>query len=262
MTDVLGAIVAGRHRQVAAARQLVPVAHWQDLAATRPRRDFWAAVAGGPPGVVAEFKRRSPSRGDIALTADPAVVAAAYARGGAVAVSVLTEPVWFGGSLDDLWAVRSACSLPVLAKDFIVDAYQVWQARAAGADAALLIVAAVGPNLAALVAAAGAAGVEPLVEVHTEAELAAAVDCPGVRVIGVNSRDLKTLTVDPGAVSDLVRAAARTHTVVAESGFRSRTAVAAAARAGARAVLVGEYLMASADPAAAVADLAAATDHG
>jgi indole-3-glycerol phosphate synthase len=220
-------------------------------------RGLAAAVRRGPDGprLVAEVKRRSPSRGDIRIDLDPAALAAAYAAGGAAAVSVLTEPRHFAGSPDDLRAVRAAVELPVLRKDFVTTAYQVWEARAWGADAVLLIVAALDPSaLGDLLAEAAAAGLDALVEVHTlpEAETAAAA---GATLVGVNARDLATLEVDPGRFAAVRRALPGATVLVAESGIRDRAGVEAAAGAGADAVLVGETLVRAADPAAAVRDL-------
>jgi indole-3-glycerol phosphate synthase len=217
-------------------------------------RGLAAAVRRGPDGprVVAEVKRRSPSRGDIRVDLDPAALAAAYAAGGASAVSVLTEPHHFAGSPDDLLAVRAAVELPVLRKDFITSAYQVWEARAWGADAVLLIVAALDrPALRELLEEAAAAGLDALVEVHTlpEAEAAAAA---GATLVGVNARDLATLEVDPGRFAAVRQALPAGTVLVAESGIRDRADVQAAAGAGADAVLVGETLVRAADPAAAV----------
>ena len=236
------------------ARRL-PLAAVRAAAAEQPvARGLRAAVRRGPDGprVVAEVKRRSPSRGDIRIDLDPAALAAAYAAGGASAVSVLTEPRHFAGSPDDLLAVRAAVELPVLRKDFITTAYQVWEARAWGADAVLLIVAALDrPALRDLLAEAAAAGLDALVEVHTmpEAEAAAAA---GATVVGVNARDLATLEVDPGRFAAVRQTLPAGTVLVAESGIRDRADVQAAAGAGADAVLVGETLVRAADPAAAV----------
>jgi indole-3-glycerol phosphate synthase len=239
------------------ARRL-PLEAVRAAAAEQPvARGLRAAVRRGPDGprVVAEVKRRSPSRGDIRSDLDPAALAAAYAAGGASAVSVLTEPRHFAGSPDDLLAVRAAVELPVLRKDFITTAYQVWEARAWGADAVLLIVAALeGPALPDLLAEAAAAGLDALVEVHTlpEAEAAAAA---GATLVGVNARDLATLEVDPGRFAAVRQALPAGTVLVAESGIRDRADVLAAAGAGADAVLVGETLVRAADPAAAVRSL-------
>ena len=225
----------------------------------RAARGLEAAVRRGPDGprVIAEVKRRSPSKGDIRIDLDPAALATAYAAGGASAVSVLTEPRHFAGSPDDLLAVRSAVDLPVLRKDFVTTAYQVWEARAWGADAVLLIVAALDPPaLRDLLDETAEAGLDALVEVHTvaEAEVAAAA---GASLVGVNARDLATLEVDPGRFAEVRQALPAGTVLVAESGIRDRAGVEAAADAGADAVLVGETLVRARDPAAAVRDLLA-----
>jgi indole-3-glycerol phosphate synthase len=224
-----------------------------------PARGLRAAVRRGPDGprVIAEVKRRSPSKGDIRIDLDPAALAAAYAAGGASAVSVLTEPRHFAGSPDDLLAVRAAVDLPVLRKDFVTTRYQVWEARAWGADAVLLIVAALDPPaLRALLDEAAEAGLDALVEVHTVAEAAVAADA-GATLVGVNARDLATLEVDPGRFAAVRQALPGGTVLVAESGIRDRADVEAAAEAGADAVLVGETLVRAHDPAAAVRDLLA-----
>jgi indole-3-glycerol phosphate synthase len=228
-------------------------------AALPPARELAAAVRRGPggPRVIAEVKRRSPSKGDIRIDLDPAALAGAYAEGGAAAVSVLTESRHFAGSPDDLLAVRAAVELPVLRKDFVTCAYQVWESRAWGADGVLLIVAALEePALRALLDEAAAAGLDALVEVHTvaEAEVAAAA---GATLVGVNARDLATLEVDPGRFAAVRHAVPAGTVLVAESGIRDRAGVQAAADAGADAVLVGESLVRAADPASALRDLLA-----
>ena len=228
----------------------------------RPPRGQGAGGGGPPrartgPRVIAEVKRRSPSKGDIRIDLDPAALATAYAAGGAAAVSVLTEPRHFAGSPDDLLAVRSAVDLPVLRKDFVTTPYQVWEARAWGADAVLLIVAALDPPaLRDLLDETAEAGLDALVEVHTvaEAEVAAAA---GASLVGVNARDLATLEVDPGRFAEVRQALPAGTVLVAESGIRDRAGVEAAADAGADAVLVGETLVRAHDPAAAVRDLLA-----
>jgi indole-3-glycerol phosphate synthase len=257
------------------------------VAAAPPARGFHAAVAGagargghdrapGHPGglapgrlpdasgasadgrqvaLIAEVKRRSPSKGDLRPDLDPAALATAYRGGGASAVSVLTEPVHFAGSPEDLQKVRAAVDLPVLRKDFVTTPYQVWEARAWGADAVLLIVAALDPPLlAGLLAEASAAGLDALVEVHTRDEAATAA-AAGASLIGVNARDLATLSVDPGRFAMVREVLPPSATLVAESGIRTRADVEAAAAAGARAVLVGEALILAPDPEAAAAGL-------
>jgi indole-3-glycerol phosphate synthase len=224
-----------------------------------PARGLRAAVRRGPEGprVIAEVKRRSPSKGDIRIDLDPAALATAYVAGGASAVSVLTEPRHFAGSPDDLQAVRAAVALPVLRKDFVTTAYQVWEARAWGADAVLLIVAALDPpSLRALLEEAAGAGLDALVEVHTEPEAVVAAGA-GATLIGVNTRDLATLEVDPNRFAVVRRALPAGAVLVAESGVRDHADVRAAADAGADAVLVGETLVRADDPAAAVRGLLA-----
>jgi len=228
-------------------------------ARTSPRRPFRAALA--EPGrihVIAEFKRRSPSRGAIRADADPASMARAYAAGGAAALSVLTDEPFFGGSLEDLAAARAATALPVLRKDFVIDPYQVAEAAAAGADAVLLIAAALpGAELPALHAAAEQAGLDALVEVHDGGELARAREI-GARLIGVNSRDLRTMTVDLGTALVLAAAIPDDVVAVAESGIRTAADVARLRAAGYDAFLVGERLMADPDPASALRSLTGA----
>jgi indole-3-glycerol phosphate synthase len=228
-------------------------------AALPPPRSLRAAVRRGPEGprLIAEVKRRSPSKGEIRIDLDPAALATAYAAGGASAVSVLTEPRHFAGSPDDLQSVRAAVGLPLLRKDFVTTPYQVWEARAWGADAVLLIVAALDPaSLRALLDEAADAGLDALVEVHTEAEAEVAA-AAGATLIGVNTRDLATLEVDPDRFAVVRRALPAGAVLVAESGIRDHADVRAAAGAGADAVLVGETLVRAGDPAAAVRDLLA-----
>jgi indole-3-glycerol phosphate synthase len=228
---------------------------------------FADALAGPGVAVIAEVKRASPSRGHLADIPDAAGLAVAYAGGGAAAVSVLTEPAHFGGSLEDLVAVAAAVDVPVLRKDFVLDGYQVWQARAAGAAAVLLIAAALDDaGLTALQVVADQAGVDCLVEAHTAAEVERAVACHAAAatgrrlVLGINARDLSTLQVDRDHVAR-VRAAVelpQDAVVVAESGVEGPDDVVAYAGAGADAVLVGGHVATAADPAAAVAELVAA----
>lgn len=221
-------------------------------AAAPPPRPFLGLPLGPTVGVVAEIKRRSPSQGPIRPDLDPVAHARAYARGGAVAVSVLTDEAHFGGSLDDLAEVAKAVALPVLRKDFIIDETQILEARAAGASAVLLIVRVLTPDrLSALAAAARTHGLGTLVEVHTDAELDAAL---GVRptAVGVNARDLTTFAVDlPGAERVVARVPADVP-VVAESGIEGRDDVERLAAAGADFVLVGTSLARRGDPEAAV----------
>jgi indole-3-glycerol phosphate synthase len=203
-------------------------------------------------GVIAEIKRRSPSKGSINPTIGAAEQARAYERGGAAAISVLTEPRHFGGSLGDLDDVRNAVRLPTLKKDFHIDPIQLVEARAMGASAALLIVRALSPDaLLRMVESAGELGLEVLVEVRDEAELARALDTASP-VIGVNSRNLETLVIDPTASERLLGQIPGGRIAVAESGIGERSDVERAARSGADAVLVGSMISAAADPAGAV----------
>lgn len=222
--------------------------------AAAPVRDFEAALRAPGISLIAELKRASPSAGSIAPEADRLALAAAYEDGGASAISVLTEPVHFAGSLDDLTSVRAAVTIPVLRKDFIVSALQIWEARAAGADAVLLIVAALPDRLPDLLAEARAAGLAALVEVHTADEVAPAVDA-GATIIGINTRDLASLRIDPTAVARIRPLVPGETAVVGESGIGSRADVVAMEQAGCDAVLVGETLMRASDPRSAVREL-------
>jgi indole-3-glycerol phosphate synthase len=230
-------------------------------AKARSPMDGFAVLRGAGVGVIAEVKRRSPSKGQLASIVDPARLAREYESGGARIISVLTEQRRFGGSLDDLDAVRSAVSVPLLRKDFVVGSYQVHEARAHGADLVLLIVAALDQNtLIGLRERIESLGMTALVEVHTEDEASRALDA-GARVIGVNARDLHTLEVDrhaferiaPGLPSHIVK--------IAESGVRGPLDLIEYAAAGADAVLVGEGLVTRADPRQAVAELVTAGSH-
>lgn len=234
-----------------------PLSLLQSQAAHRPacRSLSHGLHAADGVGIVAEVKRRSPSVGDIRVDLDPAVFARAYAAGGAAAVSVLTEPAHFGGSPEDLKIVRAAVDLPVLRKDFITTAYQVWEARAWGADAVLLIVAALrDEELQDLLGHTARAGLEALVEVHDVEEAHRAV-AAGAQLIGINARDLLTLDVDRERFAQIRMCVPPTITVIAESGVRGPSDVTAMVAAGADGVLVGETLVRSDDPAAAVAAL-------
>lgn len=211
--------------------------------------------------IIAEVKRSSPSRGALAAIDDPAALARDYEAGGASIVSVLTEPRCFGGSLEDLAAVRTAVSVPLLCKDFVISAYQLWEARAHGADMVLLIVAALDQNaLVSLAERALSIGLVPLVEAHTETEVTRALEA-GAKVIGVNARDLGTLEVDRGVFGRLAPLMPPEVIKIAESGVRGPRDLLAYAAAGADAVLVGESLVTEKDPRSAVADLVTAGSH-
>lgn len=211
--------------------------------------------------VIAEVKRSSPSKGSLAAISDPAALAQEYARGGASVISVLTEQRRFGGSLADLDAVRANVDVPVLRKDFVVTPYQVWEARAHGADVVLLIVAALEQTvLTSLVERVHSLGMTALVEVHTADEVHRALDA-GARVVGVNARDLKSLQVDRSVFARLAPLIPDDVVRVAESGVRGPHDVMDYARAGAHAVLVGEALVTGDAPRRSVADLVAAGQH-
>jgi indole-3-glycerol phosphate synthase len=217
---------------------------------------FKAALSRGDRlNVIAECKRRSPSKGVLRADYDAAAIAAAYDRAGAAAISVLTEPAFFDGHLDHLSAVRRATSLPVLRKDFIVDRYQILEARAAGADAILLIVAALSrAALAQLHQAAADAGLDVLVEIHDSSELPIALNA-GASIVGVNNRNLRTLAVDTSVSMRAVEQIPEDVIAVAESGLKTSADLQELTTAGYDAFLIGERLMAAEDPGQALAAL-------
>lgn len=257
----LETILAATRSRVAALRPRAGELERQAAAApaTLP---FEEALRGPSVGVIAEVKRRSPSAGAIAERLDPVGHAVAYARGGAVAISVLTDEAHFGGTLQDLERVARAVRLPTLRKDFILDELQLLEARAAGASAVLLIVRALDERrLRALATTARQLGLGVLVEAHTHEELNAAVAI-GPSAVGVNSRDLSTFAIDLEAAEDLVRRVPAGIRVVAESGIETREDVERFARAGADLVLVGTAVARTADPAAAVGALCGVARRG
>ena len=257
-SDLLAAIVAGTRRITAVRREREPLAALERRAATAaPRGDRFETLLrlAGRVNVIAECKRRSPSRGVLCAHYDPAAIATQYEAGGAAAISVLTEPTFFDGALEHLTAVRGTVSLPLLRKDFIVDAYQLFEARAAGADAALLIVAALAQaDLVSLQSRARDLGLAALVEVHDDEELMRAIDA-GARIIGVNNRNLRTLAVDVEASYRLVSRMPRDVVAVSESGLQSRADIQRLTAAGYSAFLIGERFMTDADPARAIREL-------
>jgi indole-3-glycerol phosphate synthase len=225
------------------------------------RRSFRDALLSEEIGVIAEFKRRSPSAGALRERPDVAEIVSAYERGGAVAVSVLTEGPNFEGALEDLHAARAACDLPLLRKDFIVDPYQLHEALAAGADAVLLIVAALeGDQLTGLYDAARALGLDVLVEVHDREELGIALAL-GAEIVGVNNRDLRDFSVDVERTAMLMEDVPPGVIVVSESGIAGVEQLRRLRERGVQAVLVGEKLMRSADPAAALRTLRSGRDQ-
>jgi indole-3-glycerol phosphate synthase len=252
-SDVLSDIVAGVRTDLARRRADLSEADLRAaLADVAPARDAMPHLRGAGSSVIAEVKRRSPSKGDLAEIADPAELARRYAAGGAAAISVLTEERRFGGSLDDLRAVRAAVDTPLLRKDFVVEAYQVLEARAAGADLVLLIVAALDDDtLRRLHGLAGELGMAALVEVHDRAEATRAVEL-GAELVGVNARNLKTLDVDQDTFGRLAPLIPDDRVKVAESGIFGPVDVKRYVAEGARAVLVGEALVKDGDPEGAV----------
>jgi indole-3-glycerol phosphate synthase len=226
----------------------------QRIPSQDPAKDFEGALRADDVTVIAEIKRRSPSKGPFDLDLDAAMLAKAYAAGGAAAISVLTEPDRFEGALEDLEAARTA-GLPVLRKDFIVDPFQVMESRAWGADSILLIVRALGDELESLARTSRALGMEPIVEVHDENELERALNVDA-RMIGINHRNLDTFEVDPGRTAKLApQIPNEDRVVIALSGVSMRAEVEELAGAGARSVLVGESLVTADDPAAKLREL-------
>jgi indole-3-glycerol phosphate synthase len=259
--DLLRTIIAATERIIDTRRRHEPLGALERRAAlARPRgADFESALGmTDRVNVIAECKRRSPSKGVLAIDYDPVQIARQYENGGAAAISVLTEPTFFDGALEHLTAVRFAVALPLLRKDFIVDEYQLLEARVAGADAVLLIVAALEQaRLITLQRRAWELELATLVEVHDEAELVRAIDS-GARVIGVNNRNLRTLAVDVNASERLASRVPRDVIAVSESGLKSRDELEHLAAAGYRAFLIGERFMTDPDPAAAIRRLTGA----
>lgn len=258
MPTVLDDIIAGVRADLADREEQVALRDVIAAAAqAAPARPALPALRRPTLALIAEVKRRSPSKGDLAAIPEPATLASAYAHGGAGAISVLTEQRRFGGSLADLDAVRAAVRTPVLRKDFIVTDYQVHEARAHGADLVLLMVSALAEDdLRRLHALVGELGMTALVEVHDEDETRRAVDL-GADLIGVNARNLKTLEVDPAVFERLVEHIPADRVRVAESGITGVADAQRYAAAGADAVLVGEALVRAPDPRALVAELTA-----
>ncbi len=259
---VLDDILVGVREDLAERQARISLDELKDRAAVVPAAlDGAAALRGPGVAVIAEVKRSSPSKGALAAIADPAALAADYEAGGASVISVLTEQRRFGGSLDDLDAVRARVEVPLLRKDFVVSSYQLWEGRAHGADLSLLIVAALEQEaLISLVERSESLGMTPLVEVHDEAELERAL-AAGAKVVGVNARDLKTLEVDRTVFARLAPLIPDGVVKVAESGVRGPHDLLAYAASGADAVLVGEGVVTGGNPRQAVAELVTAGNH-
>jgi indole-3-glycerol phosphate synthase len=256
--DLLETIIAATRRIVEVREASEPIAALADRAAAMPSRAgrFQAALAHADRvNVIAECKRRSPSRGVLRAKYDPAAIASGYAAAGAAAISVLTEPTFFDGSLDHLRAVRTAVDVPLLRKDFVVSEYQLLEAKTAGADAVLLIVAALRPaELKVLHDHARRHGLDVLVEVHDAKELAIAVDA-GAGIIGVNNRNLRTLQVDVHASEALIAQMPADVIAVSESGLKTGTDLVRLKALGYRAFLIGERFMTAAEPGMALKEL-------
>lgn len=252
--SVLDSIIEGVREDLAARRGSMGALH-ERIDAQAPALDAHSFLSRNEMNVIAEVKRSSPSKGNLAPITDPAALAEKYQEAGAAAVSVLTEQRRFGGSLADLDAVRSRIDIPVLRKDFMVDEYQFLEARAHGADIVLLIVAALSKSqLKDFYDLATELGMASLVEVHTQSELESAMDI-SPRIVGVNSRNLKTLEVSASVFEELIPAIPSSVIRVAESGISTRADVAQAQKAGATAILVGESLVKSGDPISAMREL-------
>jgi len=262
--SVLDRIVDATREEVQRRRREVPLSALEHLVASpREDRPFSEALARPGISVIAEHKRRSPSAGEIRAGATVNDIVQAYERGGAAAISILTEGPHFGGSLQDLRDARAATFLPILRKDFVVDPYQVYESAVAGADAILLIVAAVAPDeLAQLHREALGLDLDVLVEVHDEEELGCALEVVDADVIGINNRDLTDFTVDVERTFELLADVPAGKTVVSESGFHTREQLDELERVGVDAVLVGESVMRAADPELAVRELAGVGEGG
>jgi indole-3-glycerol phosphate synthase len=267
MADILARILATKADEIAAAKRARPMVEISAAArAQSSPRDFEGAlrarIAAGRPAVIAEIKKASPSRGVLRADFDPPAIAASYERGGAACLSVLTDRQYFQGAPEFLTAARAACALPVLRKDFIVDEYQVAEARAMGADAILLIVAALtDARLAALEDCARDLGMAVLVEVHDGAELDRALRL-ATPLVGINNRNLRTFDVSLATTLDLLPRIPAGKLVVTESGILAPADVALMRARGVEAFLVGEAFMRALDPGAALAALFAASGPG
>lgn len=255
--NVLSRIIDSTRHDVERRRREVPLAELEQRLAARGRdRPFSEALTGPGVSIIAEHKRRSPSAGEIRAGATVEEIVCAYERGGASALSVLTEGQHFGGTLDDLREARRVTNLPILRKDFIVDPYQVFETAVAGADALLLIVAALGDrDLARLYADARALDLDVLVEVHDEQELDRALEVVDADVIGINNRNLVDFTVDLDRTFEVLSDVPAGKIVVSESGIFERAQLEELERVGVDAVLVGETLMRAEDPEEALRDL-------
>lgn len=253
--DLLARLVTEARQDLQRRRYLLSSDQFERSVAAYTPKDFIGALKRSGLAVIAEMKQRTPSMGVLADDYRPADLAHAYTEGGAAAISVLTHMAGFGGRPEHLRAARAATDLPILRKDFVTDPFEIAEARACGADAVLLIVAAMDKlQLGALLAVAKSRGVAALVEVHDEREAGIALDC-GVQAVGVNHRDLRTFEVDLGLTARLRKTVPPNVVLVAESGIHNADDARRMHDAGADAILVGELLMRSEDPAGAIKDL-------
>jgi indole-3-glycerol phosphate synthase len=258
--NVLERIVDVTRDEIRRRRREIPLAELEAQVHAREGRPFSEALVRPGVSIIAEHKRRSPSAGEIRAGATVTDITTAYERGGAAALSILTEGPHFGGTLRDLEEARACTALPILRKDFVVDPYQVYESAAVGADAILLIVAALEPDdLSSLYAEALNLDLDVLVEVHDEEELETALEVVDAEVIGINNRDLTDFTVDVERTYELLADVPAGKTVVSESGFHTREQLEELERVGVDAVLIGETLMRAPDPEAALRDL---SGHG
>jgi indole-3-glycerol phosphate synthase len=259
VADILTRILDWKRQEVALARQTLPLTELRQRSATLPpTRGLRQALQAQPdqkPRIIAEIKKASPSAGLIRADFDPVAIARTYERHGAAAISVLTDQKFFQGELQFLTAVRAQVQGPLLRKDFVVDPYQVYEARCYGADAVLLIAAALDvPQLVDLAALSQELGLEPLVEVHTAAELEKAFEC-SCHMIGINNRDLHTFRTDVSTTLELLQHIPADYVVVSESGLKDHATIARLAAQGVAAFLIGESLMREADIGAKLAEL-------
>lgn len=261
---ILEEIVWHKEQEVAQMREKLPEADLQNQVPNAPQpRDFLSALQQSPnrPSLIAEVKKASPSKGVIKADFDPVTIARSYERGGAACISVLTDQKFFQGSFDNLRAIRQSVALPLLCKEFIIDPYQIYLARTAGADAVLLIAAILSDqDLQDFLKIIHSLGMNALVEVHTLAELDRVLALSELRLVGINNRNLEDFTVDLGTTQQLLAARREQWqslgiTVVSESGLYTRADLDLVAQAGARAVLIGESLVKQTDPEQAVLSL-------
>jgi indole-3-glycerol phosphate synthase len=253
--DLLSRLVLEARQDLQRRRYLMDSSRFEEIVAAYEPKDFIGGLRGPRLAVIAEMKQRTPSMGVLAENYRPADIAHAYADGGAAAISVLTHMAGFGGRPEHVRMVRAATSLPILRKDFVTDSYEIAEARACGADAVLLIVAALQrEELKMFLAVAKSRGVAALVEVHNEAETAAALEA-GARAVGVNHRDLRTFQVDLSLTERMRRLVPKDVVLVAESGVHTPDDARRMREAGADAILVGEALMRAPDPASRIREL-------